>query len=98
MLKVSNVRTPVGVSDDEIGSYIAKALRVPSDSVRGYRVLRKALDVRDKSRLEHVFTAAVEIEDESRILRRRSSAVAPYVPNEFRWPEHGDAPLRHRPV
>jgi uncharacterized protein len=99
MLKISNVRTPVGVADDEIQSYIARALRVPGDAVRGYRVLRKALDVRDKSRLEHVFTAAVEVDDEQSVLRkRRTTNVATFVPTPFHWPDAGERPLKHRPV
>jgi uncharacterized FAD-dependent dehydrogenase len=99
MLKVSNIRTPVGVADDDVKTYIARSLRVPGDAVRSYRILRKALDVRDRSRLEHVFTAAVEVDDEGSVLRKRRSAnVAAFVPTNFSWPDPGELQLRHRPI
>ena len=99
MLKVSNVRAPIGVADDEIKSYIARALRVPADALGDVRILRKALDVRDKSRLEHVFTAAVDVADEQRLLgKRRTANVAAFVPRAFEWPNPGTEPLNHRPI
>lgn len=99
MLKISNVRTPVGIADDEVQVYVARALKVPKDAVRGFRILRKALDIRDKSRLEHVFTAAVEVDDEAKFLRRKTRAdVASFVPHSFDWPTPGGKVLDHRPV
>ena len=99
MLKVSNVRLPVGESEETLIDRFARRLKVPVGEIRQFRILRKSLDIRDKRRLEHVFTAAVELADEHAILRRGSiENITPYWHERFELPEPGPATLRHPPV
>lgn len=98
MLKLSNVRLPVGEPESRLREYCARSLRIPIDGVRQLRILRKSLDVRNKSRLEYVYTTAVDVEDEPAALRQTRAAVIPYAPRAFEPPVPGNMPLRHRPV
>ncbi|MGL5098242.1 MAG: NAD(P)/FAD-dependent oxidoreductase, partial [Planctomycetia bacterium] len=99
MLKVMNVRLPVGADESGLVDYVAKSLRVGPGDIQTLRILRKSLDVRDKARLEHVFTTAVAVADETAVLRRLDArTAAPYAPTEFELPETGPRLLHHRPI
>ena len=98
MLKVSNVRLPVGESEDRLVDYCARKLRVSPPAVTGLRILRKSLDIRNKSRLEHVYTLAASLEDEARVLRRADASIAPFEPKRFEIPKPGEARLNNPPI
>ena len=98
MLKVSNIRLPVGESEDRLVDYCARKLRVSPPAVTGLRILRKALDIRNKNRLEHVYTTAVSVEDEARVLRRADASIAAYEPRQFEMPTPGEERMDHPPI
>lgn len=99
MLRVENIRIPVGAADEEILAACARALQTPPAAIQKMRILRKALDVRDKRRLEHVYTAAIEVDDEAAVLGRADTArVKHFQPVAYQPPEPGQTPLQHRPV
>jgi uncharacterized FAD-dependent dehydrogenase len=98
VLKLTNIRLPVNESEDRLRDYCSRRLRVPSSAITGLRILRKSLDVRNKRRLEHVFTAAVALEDEAAVAKRRIPTVSAYVPTPFQPPSPGPQVLRERPV
>lgn len=98
MLKVSNIRLPVGESEDRLAEYCARKLRVSPPAITGLRILRKSLDIRNKHRLEHVYTAAVSVEDEPRVLRRADGQIAAYEPRRYEMPTPGNERLDHPPI
>src|SRR5690606_4785877 len=96
MLKISNVRLPVGEDEASLQERCARQARVHVDQILSLRILRKSLDIRDKRNLEYVYTAAVSVADESSV--PRSQFVAPFSAKTYELPEPGDTPLEHRPV
>jgi uncharacterized FAD-dependent dehydrogenase len=99
MLKATNVRVPVGADESSLTQTCARILRVKPNDIRGLRVLRKSLDIRNKRRLEHVYTLAVGLDNESAVLHRLGSPlVTKYRDEPFECPRPGDRPLEHRPV
>ena len=99
MLKVTNVRVPLGADDGELLERVARTLRLKVGDVKQTRILRKSLDIRDRARLEHVYTMAVAVDDESRLLQSLGPGrVALYAPAKFDWPEPGLAPLERPPI
>ncbi|QDU60811.1 D-amino acid dehydrogenase small subunit [Planctomycetes bacterium Pan216] len=99
MLKVANVRLPVGESEEALPERVAKVLKLRSGEIERFRILRKSLDVRDKRRLEYVYTTAVGVADESSVLARIDQRhVAAFEPNRFDEPHPGERPLAHRPI
>lgn len=98
MLKATNVRLPLGEEEAQLAERLARRLRVLPNDLRSLRILRKSLDIRDKRRLEYVYTVAVELEDEASVLRRRPDGVSGYEPTVYEPPVPGERPLEHRPV
>jgi hypothetical protein len=99
MLKVANVRMPVGESEENLSRHGARRLKVRPEAIRSLRILRKALDIRDKRRIERVYTLAVELEGEERLLARLGDPqIVRWAPSEFEIPDPGPKPLAHRPV
>ena len=99
MLKVNNVRIPVGEEEERLRKRVATRLGVRADEFREFRILRKSLDIRDKRRLEYVYTTAVGLEDEARFVRdagRRDVSI--HRPTAFCEPTPGSVPLEYRPV
>jgi uncharacterized protein len=102
-LRVSNLRLSVDAPESALPDRLAKALGIPRSDLRGWRILRKALDLRDKRELRFVYTAEALVPDadESSILQRAghtSTPVESYREHRFELPEPGVEPLRHRPI
>src|SRR5690242_16417241 len=102
-LRVSNLRLSVDAPESALRDRLARAVGVAPADLRGWRILRKALDLRDKRDLRFVYNAEVLVpeEDEPRILKRAAHSSPPveaYREPPFELPEPGGEPLRHRPV
>lgn len=95
-LKVSNIRLPVGEDESAIPERCARQLSLPVDQILSLRILRKSLDIRDKRKLEFVYTTAVTVADSNSV--RRGPFVADYTARPFEPPAPGDRPMTHRPV
>lgn len=102
-LRVSNLRLSVDAPESALRDRLAKAVGVPSRDLRGWRILRKALDLRDKRDLRFVYNAEVLVpeEDEPTILKRMAHSSPPveaFREPPFDLPDPGSESLRHRPV
>lgn len=104
-LRVSNLRLPVEVPDDTVPIHLARALGVSPSDLGPWRVLRKALDLRDKAALRFVYNVEVEFAGkETDILHKLASIPFPLAKVEafseppFAMPDPGPTPLPHRPV
>lgn len=98
MLKLTNIRLPVGESEERLDEYCAAALDLPRSAVTKVRILRRSLDVRNKSRLEYVYTAAVAVDDETALLARKGTKFDSYHDQPFQDPTPGHTPLLQRPL
>jgi uncharacterized FAD-dependent dehydrogenase len=102
-LRISNLRLSVDAPEADLSKSLARAAGVAAADVRGYRILRKALDLRDKRDLRFVYTAEVSLppDAESAALKhaaRASAQIETFADPPFTMPDPGAAPLRHRPV
>jgi uncharacterized FAD-dependent dehydrogenase len=102
-LRVTNLRLSVDAPESALRDRLARAVGVPVSDLRGWRILRKALDLRDKRDLRFVYNAEVLVPepDEPTILRRAAHSSPPvdaYREPPFEMPEPGGEPLRHRPI
>jgi uncharacterized FAD-dependent dehydrogenase len=104
-LRVSNLRLPVEEPDDALPTHLARALGVSPADLGPWRVLRKALDLRDKSALRFVYNCEVEFAGkEEDVLRKLASIPFPLAKVEsfaeppFSMPDPGTTPLPHRPA
>src|SRR5262245_1344241 len=102
-LRVSNLRLSVDEPESALRDRLTRAVGVPATDLRGWRILRKALDLRDKHDLRFVYNAEVLVpeEDEPQILKKAAHTSPPveaYREPPFEMPEPGGEPLKHRPV
>ncbi|QDT45845.1 D-amino acid dehydrogenase small subunit [Gimesia alba] len=99
-LKVTNIRLPVEVPEQELAIHIAEKLGIPAAEVQSFRIIRKSLDARSRQDLRFVYSAEVQVPDESGVLKnlREDSSVQAYSEVPFLDPESGTQPLDERPV
>jgi uncharacterized FAD-dependent dehydrogenase len=104
-LRVSNVRLRVDEPEAHLGERLARILGLAPSEVRRWRILRKALDARNKDALQFVYTAEVSLPtDEARVAARARRSCHPrarvelYHEEPFVMPPPGGHGLEHRPV
>ncbi|HYH63250.1 MAG TPA: NAD(P)-binding protein, partial [Urbifossiella sp.] len=96
-LRVSNLRLPVEEPEATLPDHLARALGVSTADIGGWRVVRKALDLRDKRQLRFVYNFEVELPDDDH--RAAGTVQVERVAEPpFAMPEPGSRPLPHRPV
>jgi uncharacterized FAD-dependent dehydrogenase len=105
-IRVSNLRLPIEEPEATLPNHLARTLGLDPADLARWRIVRKALDLRDKRQLRFVYNFDVDLprEDEARVVERIHHAPAPTAQVElhteppFSMPEPGAAPLPHRPV
>jgi uncharacterized FAD-dependent dehydrogenase len=104
-IRVSNLRLPIEEPEAALPGHLARALGVTAPQLTRWRIVRKALDLRDKRQLRFVYNFEVELSaDDLEIVRRASDR--PHAPAQvelheeppFSMPEPGRVPMAHRPV
>ncbi|MBL8864739.1 MAG: NAD(P)-binding protein [Planctomycetia bacterium] len=99
--RVTNLSLPVDEPEANLLSRLARTVGVKTDDIAGWRILRKALDVRDKSRLKFVYNFEVRLADASASPKpsgQSGARIEPFAESPFAMPEPGPTPLPHRPV
>ena len=104
-IRVSNLRLPVEEPEANLSTHLARAIGVATPDLGRWRVVRKALDLRDKRQLGFVYNFEVDLptggED---VVARATSRSHPHAQVEwheeppFRMPDPGSEPLPARPV
>lgn len=99
-LKVTNIRLPVEIPEQELAIHIAQNLGIKPEEIHSFRIIRKSLDARSRRDLRFVYSAEVSVHDDSGILKNLSEelSVQAYVEAPFIDPVCGDQPLDERPV
>jgi uncharacterized protein len=103
-LRVSNLRRPVEEPEANLPSHLARALGIKRSDLGRWRIIRKALDLRDKRQLRFVYNFEVDLLlDELAVCRRASARphelhVELHDEPPFSMPEPGLSPLPERPI
>ncbi len=96
-LRVSNITLPVEEPEESLTDHLADTLGVLPADVRHFRILRKALDLRDKRQLR--FTYNFEVDLPGDVHHAASNVqVQAFDEEPFSMPPPGNVPLAHRPV
>ncbi|VTR94580.1 FAD-dependent dehydrogenase OS=Singulisphaera acidiphila (strain ATCC BAA-1392 / DSM 18658 / VKM B-2454 / MOB10) GN=Sinac_3551 PE=4 SV=1: NAD_binding_8: DAO [Gemmata massiliana] len=100
-IRVSNLRLPVEEPESALPAHLARALGVTAPDLGRWKIVRKALDLRDKRQLRFVYNFEVDLQaDEQTVVARAPSVAQVELHQEpaFSMPDPGAAPLPHRPV
>jgi uncharacterized protein len=103
-IRLSNIRMSIEAPEPVLVSRAARMLDVRPDDIERWRILRKSLDVRDKSDITYVYSLEVALRGHeagvlARAARRRNGiAVELYSEPAFEMPSVGSEPLDERPV
>ena len=91
MLRIDNLKLPVGAKEDKLRAACAHALRVSEEALVSVKLLRRSIDAREGVKL--VCSCAVEVKNESGVLRRcKNKNVQPYAPKKYTPPTPVSAP------
>ncbi len=104
-IRVSNLRLPVEEPEANLPTHLARALGVTPPDIGPWRVVRKALDVRDKRHLRFVYNFEVDLPGDAQQTVALAAA-RPHALAQIEWhdeppfamPQAGVSPLPERPV
>ncbi len=100
MIRIRQVKVPI-LEDNEMGIIyrIAKRLKVDSDFIEDYKIIKKSIDARDKNNILFVYEFDVSCDRESEILRRNKSNDIFVAPEDvYTFPSGGTLKLDNRVV
>lgn len=102
MLQISQLKLPVSHTEVQLLHKIEKVLHVRSTDITEWKILKKSIDARDKSRLLFVYTIGVRLSSEkterSILIRGGKNHVSAYSAPEYHFPETGSRELSAPPV
>lgn len=97
--KISNLQLPISHPEENLSAALAKSLGLRAEDIGSVRILRKSLDARARDSLKFVYSAVLQLKDETRTHKPRGGVVIDrYEPPQFDDPPPGTAPLPDRPV
>jgi uncharacterized protein len=100
MLRLTEVKLPLGHEEGAIRSAILKRLRIPSRDLVGFSVFRRATDARKRDAIALTYTLDVEVANEAALLKRyaKDRNVAPAPDMSYRFVAQASARTSARPV
>ncbi len=99
MIRISQLKLPVGHTAEELYMKAARLLRIPRKKILSLDIVRRSVDARNKPALFFVYTIDILTEDEKRILSgNRSANIQPAKKWNYRFPVPGSRKMHHPPV
>ena len=90
MIKINQLKLPVGHSQKDLEDKIRKTLRIPSKETFHYEVMRRSLDARKKPSLFYVYCIYVTIRQENSIVKKLHQPSVSFVTETgYRFSEMG---------
>ena len=99
MIKINQVKLPVGHSKQALEEKIRKTLHLSPKEPMTYHIMRRSIDARKKPELFYVYCVYVEVKNEQKITKRMKPSIACIVKEQtYAFPKPGMQPLSTRPV
>ena len=98
MIRVSELKLPIEGNQKALEKKLAKALRVPVEDIKAYRIFKRSLDARKKDNIHYAYVVDVEVKNEKKILEKSKDKNISKTPDlEYRMMQ-GDKMPEKRPV
>ena len=90
MLKINQIKLPVGQNEQHLEKKIRKILNLPKTESFTYEIIKKSLDARKKPELFYVYTVHVTVHNESKVKKKiHPSSVSVVTESEYQFPVAG---------
>lgn len=98
MIRITQLKLPVGHKPEQLQRKIAKMLKCKEDSLT-YEIIRQSLDARHKEDKKFVYTVDVKVAGENKILHKvHNNNIMLINKKEYQFPTPGSERLNHAPV
>lgn len=98
MIRVSELKLPVTGNQKALEKKLAKALRVPVEEIKAYRIFKRSLDARKKDNIHYAYVVDAEVKNENKILEKNKDKHISKTPDlAYHLPKGENRPTK-RPV
>jgi hypothetical protein len=100
MIKIRQVKIPINSNNENTHiNKISKLLKINPNSIKGYSIVRKSIDARDKNNILFVYEFLIKCFEEDKILKNISSSdIFLYEEKNYEFPKQGNKKLNSRPI
>ncbi len=99
MLKITQIKIPVGEDNRTLEDKLCSALRIKPSELISFSVKRRSIEARKKHRLSFVYTVHAEVKNEDAVLlRARGGNITKAEERSYGFPKSGSEQLSNRPV
>lgn len=100
MIRINQLKLSVGHTKADMKKKAAKMMRIPEDKILSLVPVRQSLDARKKNELLYIYSLNATVSGKEGAVIKNAKNVNVVVNTEkpYRFPEHGQEPLCHRPV
>lgn len=100
MLRLTEIRLPLGHSPDAIQLAILNRLKISAGDLRGYTMARLGYDARKRNAIVAVYSLDVDVVNETEILQRFNGErdIKPSPDTEYKFVTHATGNFKTRPV
>ena len=100
MLRLTELKLPLGHGDGDIAAAILERLRIKPEDLRSYSVFRRAIDARKRSAIALTYTLDIDVKNEAAVLARGKKDVHLSLAPDMGYRSVAQAaePLPPRPV
>lgn len=74
MIKVDQIKLPIGYCESDVKIAVAKTLGVSAKDIKNFELIKKSIDSRDKNRIRYALSVAVELDREKHYISRHPNA------------------------
>lgn len=103
MIRITQLKLPLGHTEEDLENAIAKALRIPSQKMEGYTIAKKSIDAR-RDEIKYIYTVDVTLRLSAKenedffIAKSRNANVSAAKVERYSFRPGGTQSLPHRPV
>lgn len=98
MIRVSELKLPIEGSQKAFEKKLAKALHVPVEEIKGYRIFKRSLDARKKDNIHYAYVVDVEVKNEKKLLEKNRDKNISKAPDLAYRMMQGEKMPEKRPV
>lgn len=97
MIRINNIKLKPGYTKNDLENAIKKILRI--SYVPSYELAKVSIDSRRKNNVCYIISVDVEIENESKIIKRaNNNNIMLTKPEKYIAPKHGSTPMKYPPI